>query len=72
MIQQMLDEISKYAKMLVDPSLQFYCSEVLLDAVGSFGKQDQTCWVHSCAQIMILCKARFFLLMETLVRSHEL
>ena len=40
--------------MLDDPILQFHSSEVLLDAVGSFGKGDKTCWIRACAQGIML------------------
>ena len=40
--------------MLDDTTLRCYCSEVLLDTVGSFGSGDENCWICACVQVMIL------------------
>ena len=51
MNQQVLDEVGKFSKILDDPALERYCSEVVLDAVRSFEQEKQRSFFNwECVQ----------------------
>ena len=50
-----MDWVWKFSEMLDDPTFKRYCSEMLLDTVGSSGQGKQRFLIWKCVQSTVVC-----------------